>query len=186
MSAPAASGVALRPWLDVAVEDQVDFYVRNREAFAPWEPTPPPEFFEVRGQRLVREYTRSETESGRSRIHAVVAGGMRLAGRVSVTNIVRGAAQSAYLGYLVDASLWGQGIATQAVKLTLRDAFGSLALHRVEASIMPRNTRSLRVIEKCGFTRIGLSARHLRIAGVWEDHYIYSLTAEDWSAQQPA
>ena len=176
--------MSIRPWLDFSAEEHLDFYIRNREAFTAWEPTPPPEFFELRGQRLVREYTRSESESGRSRVFAVTAADQRIAGRVSITNIVRGAAQSAYLGYLVDAALWGRGVGTRAVRLTLTQAFTDIGLHRVEASIMPRNARSLRVIEKCGFTRIGLSPRHLRIAGVWEDHYIYSLTHEDWSAAQ--
>lgn len=35
---------------------------------------------------------------------------------------------------------------------------------------MPRNARSLRVLEKCGFACEGLSPRYLRINGVWEDH----------------
>ena len=49
-------------------------------------------------------------------------------------------------------------------------AFGPLALHRVEANIMPRNQASLRVAEKCGFQPEGLARRYLCINGVWEDH----------------
>lgn len=35
---------------------------------------------------------------------------------------------------------------------------------------MPRNKRSLRVLEKCGFREEGLARSYLKINGVWEDH----------------
>ena len=35
---------------------------------------------------------------------------------------------------------------------------------------MPRNTASLRVLEKCGYRPEGLARRYLRINGVWENH----------------
>jgi len=84
------------------------------------------------------------------------------------------------VGYLVDASLWGHGIASSALALTVHEAFVTFELHRLQASIMPRNVRSLRGAEKCGFTIIGLSPHHLRINGVWEDHLLCALTVEQW------
>jgi ribosomal-protein-alanine N-acetyltransferase len=47
---------------------------------------------------------------------------------------------------------------------------------------MPRNVASLRVMEKLGVRREGLAPRYLRIAGAWEDHVIFAITAEDWAA----
>jgi ribosomal-protein-alanine N-acetyltransferase len=47
---------------------------------------------------------------------------------------------------------------------------------------MPRNQRSIRVIEKIGMRYEGLSERYLLINGVWEDHLLYALTAEEWRA----
>jgi ribosomal-protein-alanine N-acetyltransferase len=49
-------------------------------------------------------------------------------------------------------------------------AFDELGLHRVEANVIPRNVRSLAVVERAGFVREGFSARYLRIGGRWEDH----------------
>jgi ribosomal-protein-alanine N-acetyltransferase len=59
---------------------------------------------------------------------------------------------------------------TEALLAVVRLAFEDLGLHRVEANIMPRNTRSLAVATRCGFEREGLCPRLLNIAGVWEDH----------------
>jgi ribosomal-protein-alanine N-acetyltransferase len=54
-----------------------------------------------------------------------------------------------------------------------------LGLHRVQAGVMPQNGRSIRVLEKNGFRREGLAERYLRIAGRWEDHLLFALTAEE-------
>jgi [ribosomal protein S5]-alanine N-acetyltransferase len=48
--------------------------------------------------------------------------------------------------------------------------------------VMPRNRPSIRVLEKNGFRREGLAQRYLQIAGRWEDHAIYAITAEEWRA----
>jgi ribosomal-protein-alanine N-acetyltransferase len=45
---------------------------------------------------------------------------------------------------------------------------------------MPRNTASIRVLEKAGFREEGLALRYLKIAGVWEDHTLFAVTLEEW------
>jgi ribosomal-protein-alanine N-acetyltransferase len=54
----------------------------------------------------------------------------------------------------------------------------------VQPAIIPRNTASRRVAEKVGFRHEGRALRYLKINGVWEDHDIYALTAEDWRELQ--
>ena len=45
---------------------------------------------------------------------------------------------------------------------------------------MPLNRASLRVLEKCGFQKEGISPRYLKINGVWEDHiHMVRLQDED-------
>ena len=44
---------------------------------------------------------------------------------------------------------------------------------------MPRNDRSLRVIEKLAFRREGYAERYLQIAGKWEDHIVFARTREE-------
>ena len=58
-------------------------------------------------------------------------------------------------------------------------AFGTMRLHRIEAACIPRNARSIRVLEKAGFTREGLLRSYLCINGTWQDHFIYALIADE-------
>ena len=72
----------------------------------------------------------------------------------------------------------------EALSAALNHAFTELALHRVMANYMPRNHRSAAVLERLGFLREGLGQRYLNINGVWEDHVLTSLIADDWQHQQ--
>ncbi|MBV9947475.1 MAG: GNAT family N-acetyltransferase, partial [Myxococcales bacterium] len=85
----------------------------------------------------------------------------RVIGRIALGGVLRGAFQNAYLGYWIEEQLQGQGLMTEAVKAATSFAFHSAGLHRVQAAIMPRNTRSLRVMEKVGYRREGVAERYL-------------------------
>ena len=63
---------------------------------------------------------------------------------------------------------------TSAVRLTLDFAFRHLGLHRVEASCLPHNQASIRLLQKCGFEREGLARGYLKIAGEWRDHLLFA------------
>jgi ribosomal-protein-alanine N-acetyltransferase len=78
----------------------------------------------------------------------------------------------------------GQGLTGEAIELVLGFAFERVGLHRVQAAIMPRNARSLRVVEKLGFRREGFAERYLQIAGKWEDHVLFAMTAEEHLSRQ--
>jgi ribosomal-protein-alanine N-acetyltransferase len=103
----------------------------------------------------------------------------RLAGQVTLDNIVRGALRSGYLGYWIDRSVAGRGMASLAVALVCDHAFGEVGLHRIEADIRPENLPSRRLVERLAFRREGLLRRYLDIDGDWRDHISYALLAED-------
>jgi ribosomal-protein-alanine N-acetyltransferase len=63
-------------------------------------------------------------------------------------------------------------------------AFDELHLHRIQISIIPRNSASRRVVEKLGIRDEGIAARYLEINGVWEDHVRYAITAEEWEVRR--
>jgi ribosomal-protein-alanine N-acetyltransferase len=67
----------------------------------------------------------------------------------------------------------------EALRRGIQIIFEDYGLHRIEASIMPRNQRSIKVTEKLGFVNEGLSRRYLKINGVWEDHIHMVLLNED-------
>ena len=110
--------------------------------------------------------------------------GERFAGEVTLSSIQRGPFQSAFIGYWVDEALAGRGLVPEAVVVTLRFAFEAISLHRVEISIIPRNTASRRVVEKLGIRQEGVALRFLEIDGEWEDHVRYAITAEEWAVRE--
>lgn len=103
-----------------------------------------------------------------------------LVGVFNLSEIVRGAFCSAYLGYFGFAPYAGNGYMTEGLALLLDVAFRRLELHRVEVNIQPTNTRSLRLARRVGFTREGFSRRYVKIAGRWRDHVRFAMLAEDW------
>ena len=102
------------------------------------------------------------------------------AGEINLNNVVRGAFQSATIGYWIDKSRAGHSFMSEAVVTLAQYAFESLHLHRIEICIIPRNTNSRRVVEKLNIREEGLAERFLEINGVWEDHVRYGITVEEW------
>lgn len=159
-----------------------DLRVRNREFLRPYEPIQPDDHFTLTAQRQVIEKAETNWSSGAGYGFGVfLTASHDLVGRVSLSNVVRGAWQSCTLGYWLDQSHNGRGYMTQAVRLAVAFAMTEVQLHRVQAGVMPRNVASTRVVEKSGFRYEGLAPYYLNINGAWEDHLIYSITREIWA-----
>lgn len=94
----------------------------------------------------------------------------RIIGSIGFSNIVWGIFLSCYLGYKLDKDEINQGYMTEAIKKGIDIVFSEYGLHRIEANIIPRNKRSLKVTEKLGFYNEGTAYKYLKINGVWEDH----------------
>ena len=106
------------------------------------------------------------------------------AGEINLNNVVRGAFQSATIGYWIDSARAGHAYMPEAVVVLAKFAFEELHLHRLEVCIIPRNANSRRVMEKLGVREEGLAERFLEINGTWEDHVRYGLTVEEWDADR--
>ncbi|CAA2142638.1 GNAT family N-acetyltransferase [Hyphomicrobium sp. ghe19] len=100
-----------------------------------------------------------------------------LIGGVTLSNVRRGSAQTASLGYWMGENYAGRGHMREAVGMILPMAFNVLRLHRIEAAIMLTNYASMRVLEFAGFQREGLARAYLKINGRWEDHLLYARLA---------
>lgn len=106
------------------------------------------------------------------------------AGEINLNNVVRGAFQSATIGYWIDRARAGRSFMSEAVVVLMQFAFEELRLHRIEVCIIPRNTNSRRVMEKLSIREEGLAERFLEINGVWEDHVRYGFTLEEWEERR--
>jgi ribosomal-protein-alanine N-acetyltransferase len=104
-----------------------------------------------------------------------------IVGVVNVSEIVRAAFQSAYLGYYAFRPHAGQGYMTEGLALVLHHAFRSLGLHRLEANIQPGNRQSRELVRGLGFRKEGFSPRYLKIGGRWRDHERWAIVREAWS-----
>jgi ribosomal-protein-alanine N-acetyltransferase len=110
----------------------------------------------------------------------------RFAGEINLSSVQRGPYQNAYVGYWIDEAAAGNSYVPESFVVLCRFAFEELFLHRLQASIIPRNRPSHRVAEKLGLRNEGTAHRYLEINGVWEDHVRYAITAEDWVERRQA
>jgi ribosomal-protein-alanine N-acetyltransferase len=101
-----------------------------------------------------------------------------IVGWISVSEIVRGSLQGAFVGYGGMGGFTGQGYMTEALQLVLTQAFGPLRLHRLEANIQPGNAASIALARRCGFEREGFSPRYLKVGGRWRDHERWAVRKE--------
>ena len=108
----------------------------------------------------------------------------QVVGEVNLNNIIRGAMQSGTIGYWIDRRHAGHAYVAEAVVVVLQFAFEQLLLHRVEICIVPRNTRSRRIMEKLEIREEGTAERYLEINGTWEDHVRYGITIEEWRTRR--
>jgi ribosomal-protein-alanine N-acetyltransferase len=106
------------------------------------------------------------------------------AGEINLSAVQRGPFQSAYVGYWIDEKHAGNGYMPESVVVLAQYAFDELHLHRIQISIIPRNSASRRVVEKLEIRDEGTAIRYLEINGVWEDHVRYAMTAEEWEERR--
>ena len=101
---------------------------RRSEAFlGPWEPATP-EGIDPYGPEVFASYLRGRCTKRRVRLLVCRVGDGAILGGVNINEIVRGAFQSAYLGYWVGAPHARQGYMSEALALAVTYAFEGLEL----------------------------------------------------------
>ncbi|MGA7203610.1 MAG: GNAT family N-acetyltransferase [Specibacter sp.] len=152
-------------------------YVRNRDFLQPWEPVRPESFYTPAGQQALAARAVAEQAAGRS-IYWVLFEGTEVVGRISLTDIVRGAFQNGHLGYWMAEHWQGRGLATAAARFAC-SAGAALGLHRIQAGTLVHNIASQTVLGHNGFIRIGLAENYIRINGFWQDHVLFQKILSD-------
>jgi len=149
-----------------------EYGLRSAEYHRPFDPIRPTDYWElpVVADRLVAQLLEAQSDRSLCLFISPKEDPGLVIGAVNLRNVIRGAMLGATLGYGLAPDVVGKGYMTESVRRVVEIAFDELGLHRIEANIMPRNVRSLAVVERAGFVREGLSPRYLQIAGKWEDH----------------
>jgi [ribosomal protein S5]-alanine N-acetyltransferase len=172
-------GVYLRPPEIRDYEAWSELRAASRTFLVPWEPTWPGDdltraAFRRRLRRCHQEIANDEAYPFLIfRDNGVLVGGLTLG------QIKRAVVQSGTLGYWIGAPHARQGLMSAAVRAIIGYGFTTLRLHRIEASCLPNNRASIRLLERTGFTKEGYARAYLRIDGVWQDHLLYALLDSD-------
>lgn len=88
----------------------------------------------------------------------------------------------AMIGYTLDPDQQGKGYAGEAVEAVIAWLFRRKHVHRIAATIDPRNLASARVLERCGFDYVGTARSSAFVRGEWTDDARFSLLEPDWKA----
>lgn len=151
----------------------------SRDYLQPWEPAwPEDDLGRAAYRRRLSIYER-ERDLGNAWPFFIFDHADRLVGGITLSNVRRGVAETGTVGYWIGRPHAGKGLATAAVGAMRGYAFGDLKLHRLEAACVPHNGPSRRVLEKSGFRLEGQARAYLKINGVWADHLLFGLLAEE-------
>jgi RimJ/RimL family protein N-acetyltransferase len=101
-----------------------------------------------------------------------------IVGGASVYDIEREWARAS-VGYWVAPHARRRGVATHAVLLLARWAFGELGIERLEITCGPDNAASQKVAERAGFTREAVLRSHIPFKGGRRDTVVFSLLPDE-------
>ncbi|WP_421724576.1 GNAT family N-acetyltransferase [Bauldia sp.] len=152
----------------------------SRSFLAPWEPVwPADDLTRLAFRRRIRRYQREIRNGTGYPLFIFSPDGETLLGGLTLSQVQRGVAQSAVLGYWMGLPFAGKGYMSAAVRSLIGFSFDTLQLNRIEAACLPHNTASIRLLERVGFRREGYARRFLCIDGRWQDHVLYGLVRDD-------
>ncbi|WP_299397113.1 GNAT family N-acetyltransferase [Pelagibius sp.] len=152
----------------------------SREFLVPWEPTWPHDALTRQAfRRRLKAYNQEWRQGTGFSFLVYRLGDSGLMGGVTLSNVRRGVAQAASMGYWIGERFARQGYMTEAVLAVVEFAFEELGLHRIEAACLPHNDPSRSLLLKVGFRQEGYARQYLRINGKWQDHLLFELLRDD-------
>lgn len=88
----------------------------------------------------------------------------------------------AEIGCTLHKDYQGKGYATESLKAVVNYLFVTLNKHRIIASVDPRNTTSLRLIQRLGFRKEAHFKKSYYLRGEWVDDIIYAMLKTEWTS----
>jgi ribosomal-protein-alanine N-acetyltransferase len=79
------------------------------------------------------------------------------------------------VGYWLSEEYWGRGIMPEALKLVTNYAFEQLDVICIQANPLSKNSKSVRVLEKAGYSQQGIIKQSIIKDGEIMDEYIFAI-----------
>jgi [ribosomal protein S5]-alanine N-acetyltransferase len=146
----------------------------SRGFLEPWEPTwKDDELLLSAFRRRIGQYARLAHEDKAYPFFIFDAAGLELMGAITVSNVRRGVADMATLGYWTGEKFSRHGVMTDALHAVASFSNAGLELHRLEAACLPGNAASIALLQRVGFDQEGFAKSYIKINGHWEDHILW-------------
>jgi [ribosomal protein S5]-alanine N-acetyltransferase len=171
--------VFLRPPERGDYEGWASLRAGSRNFLTPWEPSWPPDALSRASYRARLSRYGEDWRTDQSYNFFVFRNDEALVGGIGLSNVRRGVAETASLGYWIGEPFARQRYMSAALALVLDFAFERLRLHRVEAACLPTNVPSRALLMRTGFQQEGYARNYLLIDGKWQDHLLFAILRED-------
>lgn len=137
------------------------------------------QFFEPRSLADANAFIANAAESGWRQLGIRIDGGSTLVGDLGF-RLSGDPPLQAEIGVTLAPQHQGRGLATEAVESLLGHLFGELGVHRVFASVDPRNGASLALFARLGWRREARLSQSVWFKGEWADDVIFALLDTEW------
>jgi RimJ/RimL family protein N-acetyltransferase len=101
---------------------------------------------------------------------------------IGTANVAVGEHRQGEIGFMLHPDHQGHGYATEAAEAIVALAFGTYRLHRVYGCVEPRNTASVRVLERLGMRKQAPPVENQWVKGEWQSEAVYAILAREWRA----
>jgi NAD(P)H dehydrogenase (quinone) len=137
------------------------------------------QFFDPRTVDDAQAFIRDAAVSGWCQLGIRVEAGSVLAGDIGF-RLSGDHPLQAEIGVTLAPDHQGRGLASEALGALLDYLFAELGVHRVFASIDPRNATSLALFERAGMRREGHHRQSVWFKGEWADDEVFALLESEW------
>ena len=103
----------------------------------------------------------------------------RHVGNISLQDI-SAVGRSAELAIVLDRSVWGEGVGSEAAELLVEHGFRALNLNRIACGTVAANHGMRRLAERLGMTQEGVRRQAVWTDGAYHDIVEYGLLADEW------
>jgi RimJ/RimL family protein N-acetyltransferase len=139
-----------------------------------------------------RELTRDESQEllealapTEDRVTWVVDAGDGFIGSASLHGFSADESTAAYAIGLLDPAVLGRGLGTEATRLVLGYAFGSLGVEELTVRVLESNTRAIACYARCGFVEVRREPDAVTLSGISYADVIMRQDAETYRRLAP-